>query len=109
MKQESKKLTIKWDKRDKCLGGAYPSGTGTRRDLHYLFGFVFSAEFQKEMKERGYDLKTLKFEISAKQVLLGRRAANYQSGNGLHSGRNARSLKTDVPAKGDCQPQNRTG
>lgn len=38
----------------------------TQTDAHYLFDNVFTKEFVKEMTDRGYDVTTMKFEISPK-------------------------------------------
>ena len=48
----------------------------TQADAHYLFDKVFTKEFVKEMTDRGYDVTTMKFEISPK-------LPNYERFNGL--------------------------
>lgn len=35
----------------------------TNCDCNYLLGDIFNRDFIREMKARGYDIKTLKFEI----------------------------------------------
>ena len=57
------KLRAKWSKREKDIIINYPLGIQTNCDMGYLFYDVFTKEFKKEMKERGYDIETLKFEI----------------------------------------------
>ena len=59
------KLRVNWGKRERDLMFHFPLGFYTKSDAHYLHG-VFTAEFIKEMDERGYDITTLKFEISPK-------------------------------------------
>lgn len=57
------KLRARWSKREKDILVNYPKGIGTVCDCNYLFSEVFTNNFVKEMKERGYDITTLKFEI----------------------------------------------
>ena len=38
----------------------------TYADANYLLGHVFTKEFIEEIQKRGYDISTLKFEISPK-------------------------------------------
>lgn len=57
------KLRARWSKREKDILVTYPRGIGTVCDCNYLFSDIFTNEFVKEMEERGYDIKTLKFEI----------------------------------------------
>lgn len=70
------KLTAYWDKKENCVGAYYPLGFMTQTDAHYLFDKVFTKEFVKEMTDRGYDVRTMKFEISPK-------LPNYERFNGL--------------------------
>lgn len=58
------------------LGAYHPLGFMTQTDAHYLFDKVFTKEFVKEMTDRGYDVRTMKFEISPK-------LPNYERFNGL--------------------------
>lgn len=44
----------------------YPLGKQTCCDANYLFSHLFTQEFKEEMERRGYDITTLKFEISPK-------------------------------------------
>lgn len=44
----------------------YPLGRLTSADTSYLLGNVFTKEFISEMERRGYDISTIKFEISPK-------------------------------------------
>lgn len=61
------KLTYKWSKRHKDYLINYPA----KCDGHLLYGFFEGytpvKEFLKELEERGYDLKTMKFEIKQKE------------------------------------------
>lgn len=61
MKQN--KLRARWSKKEKDLLVTYPLGRGTSCDMGYLFG-IFNKEFIKEMKDRGYDIMSLRFEIA---------------------------------------------
>lgn len=38
-------------------------GNTPRENANYLLSYVFTDEFEKEMISRGFDLKTIKFEI----------------------------------------------
>ncbi|PRY38493.1 hypothetical protein CLV58_109220 [Spirosoma oryzae] len=58
------KLRVKWSKREKDFMGYYPLGISTKSDLHYLFWKVINDDLRKELEERGYDLTTLKFEVT---------------------------------------------
>jgi hypothetical protein len=58
------KLRARWSKSEKDVLLTYPLGRMTRCDSAYLAFKVFNNEFVKEMKDRGYDIKTLKFEIT---------------------------------------------
>ena len=57
------KLRARYSKREKDILITYPKGILTKSDGHYLAGKVFSDEFVEEIKSRGYDITTLKFEI----------------------------------------------
>lgn len=57
------KLRARWGKRERDILVTYPRGILTVCDSNYLFSKVFTDEFEKEMKDRGYDITTLKFEI----------------------------------------------
>ena len=60
------KLRANWSKRERDVMLHFPVGYSTNTDVHYLSG-VFSREFQAEMAKRGYDITTMKFEISPKE------------------------------------------
>lgn len=74
--KKKEKLTAYWDKKENCIGAYHPLGFMTQTDAHYLFDKVFTKEFVKEMTDRGYDMRTMKFEISPK-------LPNYERFNGL--------------------------
>ncbi len=57
------KLLAAWSRRDRDLVFYFPLGYGTSTDSHYL-STVLTAEFLQTMTSRGYDIETLKFEIS---------------------------------------------
>ena len=74
--KKKEKLTAYWDKKENCIGAYHPLGFMTQTDAHYLFDKVLTKEFVKEMTDRGYDVTTMKFEISPK-------LPNYERFNGL--------------------------
>lgn len=57
------KLRAKWNKKGKDIAFNYPLGRGTQCDMGYLCG-IFNKEFVEEMKNRGYDITSFKFEIT---------------------------------------------
>lgn len=58
------KLRVRWGRRAKDLMFYWPTAAGAKSDAHYLHARVFTEEFMQEMKKRGYDLTTLRFEIA---------------------------------------------
>lgn len=44
----------------------YPLGVQTNTDAGYLLSHVFTQNFINEIQKRGYDISTMKFEISPK-------------------------------------------
>ena len=68
MTSKETKLKIRWNKSEDDLEVIWentPKANG-----NYLFSKVFNDEFQKEMIERGFDLKTIKFEIKGERMNL---------------------------------------
>jgi hypothetical protein len=61
MKQN--KLRVRWNKFEKDLWMTYPIGIQTKCDANYMC-CIFNREFIEEIKKRGYDITTLKFEIT---------------------------------------------
>lgn len=59
------KLHIRWSKKENDLNFHWPGGEQTKCDANYLC-WKLGGEFIKELESRGYDIKTLKFEISPK-------------------------------------------
>lgn len=57
------KLRVRWFKGRKELVYTYPMGKNTKEDNYFMIEDVFNREFIKEMKDRGYDITSLKFEI----------------------------------------------
>ena len=57
------KLRARWSKREKDIVVTYPRGILTVCDCNYLFSNVFNDDFVEEIKARGCDITTLKFEI----------------------------------------------
>ena len=60
------KLKATWSKKERDVMLHYPLGQGTRADGHYLSG-IFNKAFTDELSNRGYDVSTLKFEVSPVQ------------------------------------------
>ena len=58
------KLRARWSKKEKDVLLISPLGIMTRCDGAYLAFNVFNKEFVKEMVDRGYDITSLKFEIT---------------------------------------------
>lgn len=58
------KLRVTWGRGEREVLFHFPLGAGTRSDAHYLSSMVFTKEVTDELEARGYDLKTLRFEIS---------------------------------------------
>lgn len=56
------KLRAWWSKKANDIILYCPLGYGTKSDAHYL-SQVFDEEFVAEMKNRGYDISTMKFSI----------------------------------------------
>lgn len=58
------KLMVKWAGKldDQDLEYSYPLGHQTVADGHFLHG-LFNHKVKKELVDRGYDIKTLKFSI----------------------------------------------
>lgn len=57
------KLRVSWGKKQRELMFHWPIGVATKSDAHYLYG-IFNELFIGEMQRRGYDVQTLRFEIS---------------------------------------------
>ena len=55
------KLKVMWNKKENSMEAVYENTS--KENANYLFSNVFTDEFEKEMLNRGFDLKTLKFEI----------------------------------------------
>ncbi len=62
------KLKVSYSKKEKDLMFDYPLGIRTKSDGHYLSD-IFNEQFTNELKERGYDIESLKFEITVKPEL----------------------------------------
>ena len=58
------KLRCRWDKVERDLKCFWPAGVSTHSDSAYVFYKIFPPEVTEELKKRGYDITTLKFEIS---------------------------------------------
>ena len=66
MKQN--KLRARWSKAEKDILVTFPLGIQTECDANYLLSDIFTKDFVKEVTERGYDIKTLKFEIKVDET-----------------------------------------
>lgn len=56
------KLRAYWSKREDDIMFHWPGGTATKCDGHYLCR-VFTKDVLDELKNRGYDLTTIRFSI----------------------------------------------
>lgn len=63
LEQEERKLKAHWDASDGLML-SFPAGVGTKADAAFLGFKVFPKETTDELRRRGYDLRTLRFEIS---------------------------------------------
>lgn len=62
--KKHEKLCVTWNPIETCLVTNYPDGSSTVTDARYLLRKVFTQEFEDEMKARGYDITSIKFEIA---------------------------------------------
>lgn len=76
MKKEYK-LRANWSKKENDLVLDYPLGQRTKSDAHYL-SLIFNDKFLQEMKDRGYDVTKMKFEIPIK---IGSRLGKFETLN----------------------------
>lgn len=58
------KFRVYWDKKENDIMFYHPAGRNTGADGWYYHSYVFTSEFLEEMKRRGYDITTIKFEIT---------------------------------------------
>jgi hypothetical protein len=57
------KLRAYWSNKENDIEFHWPGGVSTKADGHYLYS-VLTDEVVKELQRRGYDPRSLKFEIS---------------------------------------------
>lgn len=62
------KLRAFWDKKEDDVIIDFPLGIMTKADGHWLSG-IFNEQFTKELTDRGYDIETMKFEITVSSKL----------------------------------------
>jgi len=60
----NEKLRAYWSKRENDIMLYWPSH---KSDGHWLSG-IFNDDFRKQMEKRGFDITTMKFEISPFQI-----------------------------------------
>lgn len=65
MSEQVYKLSAKWSKREKDIVVSWPDGKSTKSDARLLAGII-DDHMLSELDRRGYDIRTLKFEITAK-------------------------------------------
>lgn len=63
LEDEARKLKAHWDASDGLML-SFPAGVNTKADAAFLGFKVFPKESTDELRRRGYDLRTLRFEIS---------------------------------------------
>lgn len=61
------KLTYKWSKRENDYLINYPRKCDGHLVHGFFAGYTNGKEFMEELEKRGYDLKTLKFEVKLKE------------------------------------------
>lgn len=61
------KLTYKWSKKEKDFLIHYPRKCDGHLVHGFFSGYMNGKEFMEELEKRGYDLKTLKFEVKEKE------------------------------------------
>lgn len=61
-KMETDRIKIRWSKRDNDLLVSYDD----KRNGHFVSNLVLTDELLSQLEARGYDIKTLKFEIKKK-------------------------------------------
>lgn len=57
------KLRAYWNKKEGDIAVHYPGGIETKSDGRWLLCNLLTENALKELSDRGYDVKTLKFEI----------------------------------------------
>lgn len=57
------KLKISWCKKEKDILVTYPLGIKTNCDASFLYNMLEKCNFVEEVKNRGYDIKSIKFSI----------------------------------------------
>lgn len=57
------KLRADWSKKERDIMLHFPIGFSTKSDGHWL-SVIFGKEFAAEIEARGYDISTMKFEVS---------------------------------------------
>lgn len=60
-------LSVCWNEEEQDLECFYPAGVQTKCDANYLLNNILDTAKCKELENRGYDLSTLKFEITQKK------------------------------------------
>lgn len=68
MAKKQNKLKAFWSKKESDVMIEFPLGVGTRSDGHWLSG-IFNEQLTNELKQRGYDVESMKFEITVKPTL----------------------------------------
>ena len=61
------KLSVCWNDEDQDIECFYPAGVQTMSDANYMLSNILDTAKCKELENRGYDLSTLKFEITPKK------------------------------------------
>jgi hypothetical protein len=65
-KAKPRRLRVYWDKREKDLTFYHPTQRADGHLLHYVFNCVALSSglsFVQELKQRGFDVTTLKFSV----------------------------------------------
>ena len=68
MAKKQNKLKAYWSKKENDVMIEFPLGVGTKSDAHWLSG-IFNEQLTNELKDRGYDIESMKFEITVNPKL----------------------------------------
>ena len=61
------KLRFRWSKREKDFLISFPNKPDGHLVHGFFEGYMSGQDFLKELEKRGYDLTTLKFEVTRKE------------------------------------------
>lgn len=68
MPKKQNKLKAYWSKKENDVMIEFPLGIETKSDGHWL-SWIFTEQIINELKERGYDVESMKFEVTVNPKL----------------------------------------